>query len=72
MSSFPYVYGYPDNLVLVRSLIINVFNGQVRATARGTAVPKTAGLHVYDKHGEAGSLSKYTVSLIFLGFFPLR
>lgn len=41
MSSFPYVYDDLDNLVLVRSIINNFFNGQVRATTRGTAVPKT-------------------------------
>lgn len=40
MSSFPYVQFDPDNLVLVRSNINNFFNFQVRATERGTAVPK--------------------------------
>ena len=40
MSSFPYIYDDPDNLVLVKSLINNVFNGQARATVRGTAFPK--------------------------------
>ena len=40
MSSFPYVYIDPDNLVLVKSLINNNFNGQGKAIARGTAVPK--------------------------------
>ena len=47
MSSFPYVYDEPDNLVLVRSIINNFFNSQVRDSCAKD------GLHVYYKHGEA-------------------
>ena len=41
MSSFPYAYDDPDSIGLVRNIINNSFNGQVTATTRGTAVPKT-------------------------------
>lgn len=40
-SSFPYVYDDPDNVAEVKSLLNNNFNGQVRATTRGTSIPRT-------------------------------
>lgn len=41
MSSFPYVYDDPDNIITVKSLLNNLFNGQAKSSTRGTMQPKT-------------------------------
>ena len=41
MSSFPYVYDDPDNMVSVKALINNLFNGQAKSTTRRILQPKT-------------------------------